>query len=51
MKHSAGRKELRNRIRSNKKGEGRKRAKWNNWMSSHPWDSRLRKKQSAEAKK
>lgn len=51
MKHSAGRKELRRRATSNRKAAGRARAKWNNWMSSHPWDSRLRKKQNAEVKK
>ena len=45
MKHSAGRKQLRDTIRQNRKGEGRKRAKWNNWMQAHPWDSRLKKKQ------
>ena len=50
MKHSAGRKELRLRTTSNRKAAGRARAKWNNWMSSHPWDSRLRKKRSKEAK-
>lgn len=50
MKHSAGRKELRLRATSNRKAAGRARAKRNNWMSSHPWDSRLRKKQSKEAK-
>lgn len=50
MKHSTGRKELRLRATRNRKAAGRARAKWNNWMSSHPWDSRLRKKQSKEAK-
>lgn len=48
MKHSAGRKQLRDMIRQNRKGEGRKRMKWNNWMQAHPWDSRLKKKREAK---
>ena len=48
MKHSAGRKQLRDTMRQNRKGEGRKRAKWNNWMQAHPWDSRLKKQREAK---
>ena len=48
MKHSAGRKALRDTIRRNRKGEGRERAKWNNWMQAHPNDSRLKKQREAK---
>ena len=48
MKHSAGRKTLRMQIRSNRRAEGRKKAKWNDWMNSHPNDSRLKKQVSNE---
>ena len=48
MKHSAGRKALRDAIRRNRRGEGRARAKWNNWMQAHPNDSRLRKKEAKQ---
>lgn len=48
MKHSAGRRALRDAIRRDRKGEGRKRAKWNNWMNAHPNDSRLKKKEAKQ---
>lgn len=48
MKHSAGRKERRMQIRQNRRSDGKKKAKWNNWMSSHPHDKRpLKEKQGA----
>lgn len=46
MKKSAGRKEMRQAIRRNRIQAGKKKAKWNNWMSKHPYDSRMRKKEN-----
>lgn len=41
MKHSAGRKERRRRIRQNVRAAGRAKMKWNNFGTKHPGDKRF----------